>query len=78
MMKIWTFAYWRPRPEGYETGLRPWQSRQEAWLYLLPTAVLGLFTVLLGIWAGPAFALAQEAALQLLDRQAYITAVLGG
>ncbi|MCA9980802.1 MAG: Na+/H+ antiporter subunit D, partial [Anaerolineales bacterium] len=77
MTKIWTYVYWRPRPSEYEAPLTQ-LSRQEAWFRIAPAAVLGLLTLLMGLFAGPLFAIAVETATQLLDRQGYITAVLGG
>lgn len=76
MTKIWTHVYWRARPEEYDAPLRV-LPREEAWFRIAPAAILGLITVLMGLMAGPVFNLAMDTAVQLLDRQAYITAVLG-
>lgn len=73
MTKIWAAAFWSPLPDGATAGaLAPRQ------LLLLgaPAAALGLLTVLMGVGAGPAVSLAQQAAAQLLDPAAYVTAVL--
>lgn len=78
MTKIWSYAFWNKRPEPYEdAGLQPF-SGWEAWLRLGPTISLGLITVLMGVFAGPLFNLAMRAAEQVINRQLYITAVLGG
>ena len=74
MMKIWSEAFWKPLPPGappetLQPGLR---------LMIGPIAVLAGVTVLIGLGAGPMFDLSMRAADQLLDRDAYIRAVLGG
>jgi multicomponent Na+:H+ antiporter subunit D len=74
MTKIWAAAFWSPLPEGATAGaLAP----RQVLLLGVPAAALGLLTVLMGIGAGPAVALAQQTAAQLLDPAAYVTAVLG-
>lgn len=76
MTKIWAEAFWKanPQPEHPFARLAP-QTRRS----LLPPAIwLAALTVILGIVAEPVFALATDAAAQLLDPAAYIQAVLGG
>ena len=74
MTKIWAAAFWAPAPAGALPGaLAP----REVALLGAPAAALALLTVLLGVGAGPAVALAQQAAAQLLDPAAYVAAVLG-
>ncbi|MCB0037352.1 MAG: Na+/H+ antiporter subunit D, partial [Anaerolineales bacterium] len=78
MTKIWTYAFWNKRPEPFQdTGVQP-LSGMEAWLRFSPTIGLGAITVLMGVFAGPLFNLALRAAEQVVNRQLYITAVLGG
>lgn len=78
MTKIWTYAFWNKRPEPYQDAdLQP-LSGVEAWLRLGPTIGLGVITVLMGVFAGPLFNLALRAAEQVVNRELYITAVLGG
>jgi multicomponent Na+:H+ antiporter subunit D len=45
---------------------------------LLPIGVLAVLTVAIGLGAEPVFTLAMGAAEQLLHREEYIRAVLGG
>ena len=78
MTKLWNEAFWKTPP-----GAGP-DARGEihpAWSgaasVVVPVVVLGALTVAIGLGAGPLFAVAQTAADQLLDRDAYITAVLG-
>lgn len=80
MTKIWAEAFWKGRPADVATlpasiVLLPPAS---FWLMALPTALLGLATVVMGICPEPFYALCMEAAGQLLQPTAYIAAVLGG
>jgi multicomponent Na+:H+ antiporter subunit D len=85
MIKIWTEAFWKerppqtpPAPQSPEDLPAPVPGLGSApALLIVPTAVVGGLTVLLGIGAGPVFDLALEAARQLLDPAEYIFAVLG-
>ncbi len=66
MVKIWGEAFWKdsPRPDG-PLRYRPVQ--------LVPIAMLGLITILIGLFPGPLFELANEAARQLLaSNPAYV------
>jgi multicomponent Na+:H+ antiporter subunit D len=75
MMKIWAEAFWKPKPAGTaDTPVRVEGSR----MLLTPIAVLAAITVLIGVGAEPVFDLSLRASDQLLDRDAYIRAVLGG
>jgi len=60
MIKIWGEAFWKdtPRPDGIES-YRPVQ--------LVPMAMLGTLTVLIGVFADPLFRLSERAAAQLLQ-----------
>lgn len=73
MMKIWTAAFWKPAPEA-----SPERDRLVPFTLLLPIGLLAAMTVGLGLAAQPVFELATRAAEQLLDREEYIRAVLGG
>jgi multicomponent Na+:H+ antiporter subunit D len=73
MSKIWSEAFLKPLPAG--AVLRPGRIGMTL---LLPTAALGILTVVLGVGAEPFFHAANEAAAQLIDRQTYVDAVLGG
>jgi multicomponent Na+:H+ antiporter subunit D len=76
MTKLWAEAFWKPLPQDADAaqGLAPKQQRT----LLLPIAILAALTVAIGLGAEAVFTLAMRAAEQLLDREAYIRAVLGG
>ena len=71
--RVWAEAFWKEAPEP---APQP-QSRLPASL-VGPMVVLAAATVTLGVFAGPVFDFAGRAAGQLLDRDAYTRAVLGG
>ncbi len=74
MTKIWSEAFWKAAPEGAAgpaTGA-PLPASQ-----VLPCAALGLVTLGLGLGAAWLLELSGEAARQLLEREAYLSAVLG-
>ncbi|QQS47294.1 MAG: Na+/H+ antiporter subunit D [Acidobacteriota bacterium] len=71
MTKIWAEVFWKksdavafPCPIGREL--------------LAPTALLAALSAVIGLLAEPFFTVASRAAEQLLDREEYIRAVLGG
>ena len=84
MMKIWSYAFWEPAPEADDplavpaaelaridaeaVGGRGWMEAGSAFLALV--------TVAIGLLAGPAIALAEQGAAQLIDGQAYRDAAL--
>jgi multicomponent Na+:H+ antiporter subunit D len=70
--RLWTEAFWKPMPGDAAAGagrLAP---------LLVPVGALAAMTVAIGLGAEPVFALARVAAEQLLDREGYVRAVLGG
>jgi multicomponent Na+:H+ antiporter subunit D len=78
MTKLWNEAFWKTPP-----GEHP-DARGEihgSWLgaatVVAPVILLAGLTILIGLGVGALFAVAQTAADQLLDPQAYIAAVLG-
>ncbi|MCG8341614.1 MAG: Na+/H+ antiporter subunit D [Chlorobiales bacterium] len=80
MIKIWNEAFWKddPRGEGGVEGeeyLRT-PSVKKA-IIVLPIVMLGCLTVAFGLWFEPFFELADRTACELLDRGAYIDAVMG-
>lgn len=77
MIKIWTYAFWSQRPAEFNRPL-PQLPAGELFPRLAPPVVLALLTVWFGVYGGPLFSLSLQAAEQLLNRQAYIQAVLGG
>lgn len=70
MMKVWREAFWKPPPEEARGSAGPASM-------LGPCVALALLMVALGVGARPLFALADAAAAQLLNPEAYIQAVLG-
>jgi len=69
VMRVWAEVFWKKDPEpGLET--RP------VGRHLLPIAALTACTVAMGLAAQPVFDLSGRAAAQLLERNAYVTAVL--
>jgi multicomponent Na+:H+ antiporter subunit D len=81
MTKIWSGVFWESGPGGSPEAASHSSAaegpRRNAPGLLLPIGGLAALTVAIGLACGPVFALASSAARQLLDRQAYIRAVLG-
>ncbi|NOK62204.1 MAG: Na+/H+ antiporter subunit D [Chloroflexi bacterium AL-W] len=78
MTKIWAEAFWKEvAPEETTAALRPLPRNVYASL-IVPTAIVGLLTIIMGLGAEPAFALSMQAADQLLNPDLYIQAVLQG
>jgi multicomponent Na+:H+ antiporter subunit D len=79
MTKIWAAAFWKPLPagEGRASEISAAAKPGTNWTTLLvPTATLGVLTIVLGVAAEPFFALALRAAEQLVDPTTYVQAVL--
>ncbi len=78
MTKIWNEVFWKPAPamQSGSFSERP-LSRTRIWGMVLPATILAAFSVGLSLAAQPAFSFALRVATQLLDPDAYITAVLG-
>lgn len=78
MMKIWTEAFWKDRPEiGERVDIEMPQPNIWRW-HLVPIIMLAVLTVLIGLAAEPIFVLSTQAAGQLMDPTEYIQTVLGG
>jgi multicomponent Na+:H+ antiporter subunit D len=75
MMKIWSEACWKSPPEPLPLPVR--MTRSEFWLRLAPVVFMAGLTITIGLAAEPVFQYSKAAAEQLVDRQAYISAVLG-
>ena len=73
MTKIWAEAFWKPLPDGTAVNV-PGGGMA---LLLGPIVTLAVLAVVMGVAAGPFFALAQQAGEQLLNPESYIRAVLG-
>jgi multicomponent Na+:H+ antiporter subunit D len=86
--RLWAEAFWKPIPgvsdqeSGVGTNPAPDSPRltPDSWLLtpVLLSGVLAATTVAIGLGAEFVFALAAAAAEQLLDREGYVRAVLGG
>ncbi|BBK36160.1 cation:proton antiporter [Allostella sp. ATCC 35155] len=74
MIKIWNEAFWKAAPAGPPPA-PPTRSQRLA--TFTPIVALAAITVTIGLWTEPFLALSFQAADGLLDRQAYIAAVLG-
>lgn len=81
MTKIWTEAFWKKVPSHesitHEQIITALPSARTAFALMMPIAVIAVLMVVMGIWAGPLFALSEQAATQLLNTDAYIQAVCG-
>jgi len=75
MTKIWAEAFWKAPPEGADAKGPP-DPQPVGVSMALPCILLAALTVLIGIWSGPLFSLAEASSEQLLNPQAYIDAVL--
>jgi multicomponent Na+:H+ antiporter subunit D len=79
MTRVWAEAFWKPVPGDVAatTGPQPPAPGRPS-LLLLPIVGLAALTVAIGLAAEPVFSIARAAAEQLLDREGYVRAVLGG
>jgi len=75
MTKIWNEAFWKPASKELRSLSG---STGQRMALILPIVLMGLITLGLGLGAEPVYALAQQAAAQLLDPGAYVAAVFGG
>ncbi|MAT96964.1 MAG: Na+/H+ antiporter subunit D [Anaerolineaceae bacterium] len=75
MTKIWTQAYWKQQPAGWE---RPLPRRNSDWvLRFAPVILLAACTVLIGLGAEYFLSVSMMAAEQLLNPSLYVETVLG-
>lgn len=72
MAKIWAEVFWKDAPHGLE--FRHVEGRGRL---ALPTVILAVMTLAIGLWAEPLFRLSMRASEQLLNPREYINAVLG-
>lgn len=85
MFKIWGGAFWGEPTEDLEGQPIPAGEanddhvvRSTPVLMVVPTALLGLTGLAIGLAAGPLYRLSERAAIDLLDPSVYVSAVLGG
>ncbi len=77
MVQLWNEAFWKPAPAGAPANSNMGFPPHDLSKLLLPLALLAAITILIGLGAGPLYALAQRSAEQLLAPAAYIRAVMG-
>jgi len=74
MARLWEDAFWKPRaPSASSSGFQSPLSVS----IVAPIAFLVGVTIALSVFAGPISTVTAQAAEQLLDRNAYVRAVLG-
>ena len=76
MTKIWRYAYWQSAPDIIRLPID--YSRLEMIGHYVPVVMLVCVTLLIGFSAESIFTLAEATANQLIDRDPYLQAVLGG
>jgi multicomponent Na+:H+ antiporter subunit D len=81
MTKIWANAFWgkpqvEPGDEAAAAGSAQWPVGGPI-LMVGATAALALVSVGIAVAAGPLYDLSERAAIDLIDREVYVTAVLG-
>lgn len=76
LMIVWARVFWSAHPDGQEPRLADLGAARVQ--LLVPIAALGLLSIGIGLFPQTVIDLAQAAAAQLLDPQAYVDAVLGG
>ena len=76
MTKIWSGVFWGEadeEPAREPIADRPWGGPA---LMIIPTGALALGSIAVSIWAGGLYDIAERAAIDLLDQQVYVEAVL--
>lgn len=74
MTKIWGEAFWKPHPTRDDELV----GAQVNWLSWIAIAGLAVLTVIIGLFPAPFYAFAEMSALQLLNPEQYVNAVLKG
>jgi multicomponent Na+:H+ antiporter subunit D len=80
LMKIWISVFWSPATEPLDS---PPDSPADSeplggpLLMVVPTALLAVLTLVIGLAAGPLYDLSLRAATDLLDPSAYVSVVTG-
>ena len=79
MTKIWAEAFWKEPPESMPEPppVHGTQDRVRIGLMPAPIVALAAGTLVLGIFVGPLYAVAERAGEQVLDTEGYQRAVLG-
>lgn len=76
MTKIWNEVFWANEAEEQDTTEHFSISPGPLWMMTVPVIFLVCCTLLLGLYPSPFFKIAEETALQLLNRSEYINAIL--
>lgn len=76
MMKIWNGVFWSPAEEPPEGVVHPVGRLGGPVLMVVPTALLVLAGVAMGVFGAPLWRLSERAAGDLLDPSVYVEAVL--
>ncbi len=79
MTKIWAEAFWKDAPESMPEPppVEGTQDRIQIGLMTAPIVALAAGTLLLGVFVGPLYSVAERAGEQVLDVEGYQRAVLG-
>jgi multicomponent Na+:H+ antiporter subunit D len=72
--QIWSRAFWRPATED---DVQASGSTGQRWALNGPIVALAVVLLAIGLYAQPLYGLAEQAAANLVDTQAYVEAVLG-
>jgi len=72
MTKIWAEAFWKDAPKEAAAPA----PQAVGWSLYAPCIALASLTLVLGLWSGPLFTLAESASAQLLNPEGYINEVL--
>jgi multicomponent Na+:H+ antiporter subunit D len=74
MIKIWNEAFLKKAPDSNEPKRK---MRKLTFTELLPSVILGLVTILMGLFAADIFRFTLEGAESLLNPGGYIHSVMG-
>jgi multicomponent Na+:H+ antiporter subunit D len=78
MLKIWNEAFWKAAPAASTTATERWLADTGTRRVMLtPIVILAAITLTIGVMAEPFIAFSLRAGEQLLDKNAYVEAVLG-
>lgn len=76
MTKIWGEAFWKPKPEATNVEINDKGETTGFWMFL-PIIILATLTIIIGLVPEPFLKMAEQAAIELLDPNIYVKAMLG-
>jgi multicomponent Na+:H+ antiporter subunit D len=76
MTKIWVNGFWGEPQVAPEPDYQPFGTPHR-WMMIGATASLIVISLGVSLWAGPLYELSERAAVDLVDANAYVSAVLG-